>query len=77
MHFVPHRHGQPSNHIVPSQDKNLFGTVSSSSHLFSIFLESKDNFASKAALNLRVVQNVFAFPDDRSDYKTPIAIFGP
>lgn len=77
MPFVPRRRGQPSNHLVPSADKNLFGTVFNSSHLFSIFLESKDNFASKAALNLRVVQNVFAFPDDRSDYNTSIAIFGP
>ena len=77
MLFVPHRHRQPRNHLAPSHDDSLCETAPKSSHLFGIFLESKDNFASKAALNLRVVQNVFAFPDDRTDYNTPIAIFGP
>lgn len=39
--------------------------------------KKKDNFASKVTLNLGVVKNVFAFLDDRRDYNTPIAIFGP
>lgn len=73
MPFVLHRHGYPSNNLAPTKGENFFGTGSNSSHLSS---QKKDNFASEAALNLGVVQNVFAFSDYRSDYNTPTAIFG-